>query len=206
MSMKDQNCILPDLIYLDTLGDMMYLDPFSISKWNNDKIFDLSSAQYYVCSMKSETNSEQQEISSVIDYFEDVTQHNFCRTSLANKSFSQRLSPILEIGDDDFSENSDTKLKSIENSNSSNELHISENKSIKDSSCALNGSCNENMVSSFPESSHVVPETSKNPNDTRHISTINAISNSSPPVSYLNSHCGKILISNREKILFQIKI
>ena len=202
MSMNYQNCILPDLIYLDTLGDMMYLDPFSISKWNNEKIFDLSSAQYYVCSMNSETVSEQQEISTVIDYFEDVTQHNFCRTLSASKNFSQRLSPILEIGDDDFSENSDTKQQSIDNSNSSNALNISENKSIKDSSCALNRSCNENMVSSFPESSHVVPETSKNPNDTSHISTINVISNSSPPVSFLNSHYGKISIKKSEKTLF----
>ena len=66
MSMKDQNCILPDLIYLDTLGDMTYLDPFSISKWNNEKIFELSSEEYYFCSINGERVNEQQEISAVI--------------------------------------------------------------------------------------------------------------------------------------------
>ena len=203
MSMTDQNHVLPDVIHLDTTGDMTYLDPFSISKWNNEKIFELSSAQCYLCSINSDWDSKQQEISTDIDFPEDVIQHNFYQTITTNKNLSQRLSPIPEIRDNDFSENDDTKQKAIENSNSSNALHISENKSIKESSCAFNRSCNESCVSPFPESSHAVHEASKTPNDTSHISTINEISNSPPPVSYLNSHFGKISISNSEKTLFE---
>lgn len=192
MSMKDRNCILPDLIYLDTLGDMTYLDPFSISKWNNEKIFELSSEEYYLCSINGERVSEQQEISTVtIDFLEDLTKHNFCQTFTTNKSFFQRLSPILEISDNEFSDNSDTKQKTIKNTNLSDTIHISENKSINDSTCGLKGSFNENTVSSFSECIHESAETSKNQSDTCHISTIIEISHPTPAVSNMNSHYGK---------------
>ena len=184
MSIKDQKHILPDVIHLDMLDDMTYLDPFTISKWNNEKLCKLSYEKVDHYMIQDEMASEQQEIPHVINSSEELAHHN-CRSSIASNTNSlHRLSPIPEISDDDSQKNVPDR-KSIKNKNKNLE---------NDSAREDNYISSSNTTSIFPSNDSIVHDNSTDENEVRHISAAKETLASYSTFSNSNSNNGKVSI------------